>query len=78
VTRSSVEGGRHVSAGDRFETIRPGYKVVEMQQAEPRQTNAVLAATLSADGRTLSLQTVARVEAVNYARLCCPTHRASP
>ncbi|MCI0541870.1 MAG: DUF4038 domain-containing protein, partial [Verrucomicrobiales bacterium] len=75
---SVIECGRAVSAGDRFETIRPGYKVVQMQQAEPRRTNAVLAAALSADGRTLSLQTAARVEAVNYAiTLPDPSREAS-
>lgn len=65
--QSVIEGGPHVSAGDRFESIRPGYKVVQMQQAASRKTNAVLTAALSADGRTLSLFTAPRGAAVNYA-----------
>ncbi|MBI5802327.1 MAG: PQQ-dependent sugar dehydrogenase [Verrucomicrobia bacterium] len=65
--QSAIVSGRHVGAGDRFETIRPGYKVVQMQQAESRRTNAVLTAALSSDGRTLSLQTAARTEAVSHA-----------
>jgi putative heme-binding domain-containing protein len=65
--QSGIESGRYVGAGDRFETFRPGYAVVQMQQKEPRQSRAVLTASLSADGRALSLQTAPRVEAVNYA-----------
>ncbi len=49
--QSVVESGRYVSAGDRFETFRPGYKVVQMQQAEKRRTNTVLTAATQPGSR---------------------------
>jgi putative heme-binding domain-containing protein len=65
--QSVLSMGRHVSAGDRFESFRPGYQVVKDQDAVPRYELAVLSAGLTADNRTLVLQTAPRVEAVNYA-----------
>ncbi len=65
--QSSLQSGRYVGAGDRLETFRPGYATVKLQQAEPKNTHAILAAALSPDGRSLTLRTAARVEAVNYA-----------
>jgi putative heme-binding domain-containing protein len=54
-TAIRLESGRYVFAGDRLETIRPGYEVVRQQQAAPRTEIAVLSTALAADGRTLSL-----------------------
>ncbi len=65
--RARIESGRFVFAGDRFETIRPGYQVVHDQLAAPRFANEVLSARVSPDRRTLGLVTRARVSAVNYA-----------
>src|SRR5207249_287547 len=66
-TQARIESGRYVSAGDRFETIRPGYQVVYDQLAAPRYAHEVLSAQVSADMRTLTLVTRPRTAAVNYA-----------
>ncbi len=62
-----IESGRYVSAGDRFETIRPGYQVVYDQQAAPRYAHEALSSQLSPDHRTLTLVTRPRTVAVSYA-----------
>jgi putative heme-binding domain-containing protein len=61
-----IEYGEHARAGDRFEALRPGYAVVEMQQAAPRRRLAVHAARLEDDGRTLSLSTDAHTAGAHY------------
>lgn len=63
----SIEAGRFVDAGDRFETIRPGYAVVQMQQKEKPSAILVKSAKLSTDGRSVLIETAPRVSAVNYA-----------
>ncbi|HEV3164087.1 MAG TPA: ThuA domain-containing protein [Isosphaeraceae bacterium] len=63
----SIEYGRYVAAGDRFESIRPGYAVVAAQVAEPRDELPVLAASMTPDRRTLVLATAPQTEAVSYA-----------
>jgi putative heme-binding domain-containing protein len=65
--QSTITQGKYVSAGDRFETIRPGYQVVYDQLAMPRFDVPILSARLSADHRTLILVTPPRNAAVNYA-----------
>ncbi|MCI0745115.1 MAG: hypothetical protein L0Y58_06900, partial [Verrucomicrobia subdivision 3 bacterium] len=59
--------GRYVSAGDQFETLRPGYRVVQEELATPRYEIPVLSASLSSDRRSVSLLSAARHAAVNYA-----------
>ncbi|MFZ4765014.1 MAG: DUF7133 domain-containing protein, partial [Roseimicrobium sp.] len=49
----SVTQGRYVQAGDRFETMRPGYQVVKNQLATPRYPVAVQKLALSEDRRAL-------------------------
>jgi putative heme-binding domain-containing protein len=65
--RARLEQGKYVFAGDRFETIRPGYQVVYDQMATPRYDVPVLSASLSADRRTLALTTRPRAAAMNCA-----------
>lgn len=65
--RTKIDSGAFVAAGDRFETMRPGYAVVKMQQSRPRQSIAVEAGTLSPDRRSIVLQTPPRSTAVTYA-----------
>jgi len=65
--QTKITMGRFVSAGDRFEMLRPGYRVVQDELATPRFEISVLSASLSPDGRTLALATAARPTAVNYA-----------
>jgi putative heme-binding domain-containing protein len=65
--QTKITMGKFASAGDRFETLRPGYRVVADELATPRFEIAVLSASLSPDGRTLALATAARPSAINYA-----------
>src|SRR5204863_5085504 len=62
-----IESGKYICAGDRFETIRPGYQVVYDQLAAPRYAHETLSSQLSPDHRTLTLVTRPRAAAVNYA-----------
>ncbi len=62
-----IEAGRHVSAGDRFEVIRPGYQVVRDQMAEPRRDVEVLGLSLSGDRRTIIIRVPRQTEPVGYA-----------
>ncbi len=63
----AIEAGRSVAAGDRFETIRPGYEVVKRQVSDSREKVAVLSASLSSDGRTLIVNTPPNETSWNYA-----------
>lgn len=65
--KTRMEAGAFVSAGDRYETIRPGYQVVRDQMAAPRRWVPVDSLTLSADRRALILHTPRQSEAVTYA-----------
>jgi putative heme-binding domain-containing protein len=66
-TNSKIEFGEYVSAGDRFEVLKPPYAVVRQQDATPRGWLAVHAARLEDEGRTLVLQTDPHPLAVRYA-----------
>jgi len=65
--QSRVTKGPYVAAGDRFETLTPGYQVVKDQATAARQDVPVLSAVLAPDLRSLVLRTAARTEATNYA-----------
>ena len=62
-----IEAGQHVSAGDRFEVIRPGYQIVRDQMTSPRRWIDLLSLTLTEDRRTLVLRVPRQTEALNYA-----------
>ncbi|HYH68257.1 MAG TPA: ThuA domain-containing protein, partial [Urbifossiella sp.] len=64
---TTLTAGRHVRAGDRFESMWPGYAVVQMQKAAPRFDVPVRSAQLTPDRRTLVLATDALPAAVHYA-----------
>ncbi|MEI6714480.1 MAG: ThuA domain-containing protein [Verrucomicrobiota bacterium] len=64
--RVSVTQGRYLQAGDRFETMRPGYQVVKNQLAAPRYPVAVQKLALSEDKTTLLITTADRTAGVNY------------
>ncbi|HAN96966.1 MAG TPA: hypothetical protein DCQ98_05815 [Planctomycetaceae bacterium] len=53
--RIAIEFGPFVAAGDRFETLRPGYQVVADQLRRPRFPLPVRSVQLTADRRTLIL-----------------------
>lgn len=63
----SIEFGTYVSAGDRFEQLRPGYQVVQDQMNTPRHELPVRSLQVTGDRRTLVLVTAPQTEAVNYA-----------
>jgi hypothetical protein len=65
--RTKISSGRFVDAGDRYETIRPGYAVVQLQQKEKPIDVAVKSARLSDDRRNVLFETAPRMMAVNYA-----------
>ena len=60
-----LEAGAYVRAGDRFETIRPGYKVVKRQQVAPKHPLRI--SQSRSDGRTLRLTTTAHPWRATYA-----------
>ena len=59
--------GQYVRAGDRFESLWPGYAVVQAQKAAPRYDVPVRSAQLTPDRRTLVLATDPHPAAVHYA-----------
>ena len=63
----SVAFGKYVTAGERFETFRPGYQVVKNQKTMPRFELAVAEAHVRADKRSFLVRTTSESEAVNYA-----------
>jgi putative heme-binding domain-containing protein len=65
--QSKLTAGRFVRAGDRFESIWPGYAVVQVAKATPRFDVPVRSAQLTADRRTLVLATDPHPAAVHYA-----------
>jgi putative heme-binding domain-containing protein len=65
--RVTVEHGRYVRPGDRFESLRPGYAAVGQQLAAPRYRLPVLGVEVTADRRTLVLATAPHPEAAHYA-----------
>jgi putative heme-binding domain-containing protein len=64
---TAIEYGPLVRAGDRFETLKPPYAVVQAQLATPRYDLPVLSASVSADRRTLMFATTPSAEAVSHA-----------
>ncbi len=65
--KTRIETGPYVSAGDRFETIRPGYQVVQDQMKHPRRWVEVQGLSISADRRTLVLRIPRQTEPTVYA-----------
>jgi len=62
-----IEFGEYVSAGDRFEVLKPPYAVVAQQDATPRGRLAIRDARLEDGARTLVLTTAPHPLAVRYA-----------
>jgi putative heme-binding domain-containing protein len=65
--QTKITAGKFVRAGDRFETLWPGYAVVQAEKATPRFNVAVHSAQLLPDRRTLVLATDPLTPAVHYA-----------
>lgn len=66
-TNSWIEFGDYVSAGDRFEMLKPPYAVVKQQDATPRGRLGIRSARLQNEGRTLALTTDSHPFATRYA-----------
>jgi len=64
---SSLTAGRYVRAGDRFESIFPGYAIVQGQKIASRANVAIRSIQLTPDRRTLVLATDRHSAAVHYA-----------
>jgi putative heme-binding domain-containing protein len=64
--RCAIDMGKYVTAGNRFETFRPGYKAVERQLKVPRYKLPILSAGISADGRSIVLRTTPCAAALNF------------
>ena len=56
-TNAFIEFGEYVSAGDRYEVLKPPYAVVQQQDATPRGHLTIHSARLDDHGRTLILTT---------------------
>ncbi len=67
VSRTGISYGTFVGAGDRFESLRPGYAVVQSQLSTPRFELPVLGAQLSSDLRTLIFSIAPQRRAASYA-----------
>lgn len=65
--RVVVTEGRYVAAGDRFESLRPGYQVVKNQMVEPRYELDIHSVGLGADGKTILIHTAPRARNLGYA-----------
>ncbi|HWN96093.1 MAG TPA: hypothetical protein VNT99_13730 [Methylomirabilota bacterium] len=76
--RSTVAIGKYVTAGERFESFRPGYQVVKIQRTMPRFELPVASARVSADKRSIVIQTAPRTEAVNCAITLPPLVKNAP
>jgi putative heme-binding domain-containing protein len=63
----TIEFGEYVSAGDRFEVLKPPYAVVEQQDATPRGQLAIHEYRLEDEGHTLVLTTDPHPLEVSYA-----------
>lgn len=67
LARTEITAGKYVRAGDRFESLWPGYAVVQAQHRTPRRDIKVYSAQLTPDHRTLVLATDALRTADHYA-----------
>ncbi|MCA9190536.1 MAG: ThuA domain-containing protein [Planctomycetales bacterium] len=65
--RISISYGEFVSAGDRFESIRPGYAVTQFQQSVPRYRLPIYSLAIKPDLRSLVLTTAPQSGFVGYA-----------
>ncbi len=65
--QTTVTAGKYVRAGDRFESLWPGYAVVNAEKMTPRLDVPVRSVQLTPDRRTLVIATDPLAAAVHYA-----------
>ncbi|MCI0534113.1 MAG: ThuA domain-containing protein [Verrucomicrobiales bacterium] len=63
----TIEFGEYVSAADRFELLKPPYRVVQDQEAAPRGKLRIISARLDDRGQTLTITTEAHTVPATYA-----------
>jgi putative heme-binding domain-containing protein len=73
-----LTAGAYVSAGDRFESLWPGYAAVQTQKLTPRYDVPIHSVQLSPDRRTLFLATNPISRALQYALVLPATVRSGP
>lgn len=66
-SRCEITMGKYVSAGDRFESMQPGYRAVKDQMMVGRYELPVLSAAITPDRREIVILTETRLEDSNYA-----------
>jgi putative heme-binding domain-containing protein len=66
-SETTISMGRYVTAGERFESFRPGYQAVKIQRTMPRFELPVVSARVQPEEHSMVVETVPRTEAVNYA-----------
>jgi putative heme-binding domain-containing protein len=64
---SKLTAGQFVRAGDRFESLWPGYAAVNAQKLSPRTDIVLRSAQLTSDGRSLVVATDPMLRAEHYA-----------
>ncbi|MBL9117092.1 MAG: c-type cytochrome [Verrucomicrobiaceae bacterium] len=62
-----IQSGRFIDAGSHIEKMRPGYKVVQMQQRDSVSEVNIISANLTEDRRYLVVRSSPRTTAQNYA-----------
>lgn len=62
-----IEYGKYVRAGDRFESLRPGYAAVHDQLRAPRYELPILSTSVTPDRKTLILNTAPMPSQAHYA-----------
>jgi len=70
-----LTAGKSARAGDRFESIYPGYAIVQAQKIAPRYDVPVRSVQLTPDSRTLVLATDPHTAALGYALTLPPMGR---
>lgn len=65
--RTTITAGTYVAAGDRFESLRPGYAVTQLQWSTPRFKLPVRGTAITPDRRTILLTTDPQEQAVSSA-----------
>lgn len=63
----TIEAGHYVAAADRFETMRPGYAIVQLQQKQRRSTLPVSDLQFDTSKTAMILTMPTRTESYNYA-----------
>lgn len=76
--QTTVTAGKYVRAGDRFESLWPGYAVVNAEKMTPRLDVPVRSVQLTPDRRTLVIATDPLAAAVHYAVTLPGLGRSTP